>query len=621
MAVPVPSLPMNGAQLKLTLDELRKSTMLRFPNISALLLSSDLSIGDLATTPEGTFSIVAPNTYVPNGNTVQNLETAHGQAVLNPGEAVSDFDALSSDTRSYDLFEQGQLIFQKLTGNRWQVLPRDSESYHFETIGGVKLRDLSETYDPVAYGWKNGDDIAKYLNSFFSGDKTTFYLPPGSNYVLASEVRVDLSTVITTEKILQLTGTRGTRTVSAGLVRIQTSEKRADTPIFTCYGGETVFNTDGTAWVIEDTNQVRFIGHVGWGSLDNSRNQGTLFLIRNKNGYCERTQLIDCKARYLKHFARFDLKGGIFGGLSFKGTRISNLEVSGGVSGLAQISITTDAEVSLAVSSASDYRVGETVVQAVSGAYGTVLGYPEGNDIIFVSNVVGAFNTTNIVTGEESGASKIPNNVCTPRYPNLYDSSFNDIKGNLNGGVIVMDLGGSMRDTNICNLSCEASVGTTAHYFKDLGSWSTGRPRITLPDLGGQMTYFSAVRTSKVSRAQTFLDGICLPPSEVSPDTTDGVIAVADGISWNPGNIGVGNGGKGIFTRLFGTWRRVNVLTLTSLAKLGDITDGVNTSEKFLGKEVTISTNGHKYVALGAAARDAWHPISENNSASNISPT
>ena len=315
----------------------------------------------------------------------------------------------------------------------------------------------------------------------------------------------------------------------------------------------------------------------------------------------------------------YKLLGGEFGGLSFKAARITNLEVSGGVSGEVIIAIETNAEVSLAVSSASDYTIGETITQAVSGATGTVIGYPEGNDVTFVGSVSGTFNSTNTVTGSTSGAVKIPSNVITPRYPNVYDSTIDGVKGNLNDGVILMDIGGSMRDTEVKNLSCEASPGTTAYYFRNL-TWSTGRPRITLPDIGGQMAYFSATRVSKSNRAQLFLDGITLYPSETTPDTAGGVMALADVTNWNPGGIGSGDGGKGLFVRMFNAWRRVNVLTLVTVGDMTSISSSLNTSGKFLGKQVTVSTTGRMYTSLGASASSAWHPVSQADALSDIAP-
>ena len=488
----------------------------------------------------------------------------------------------------------------------YKVAAEGETDFDIEGQGGVKLDSLSDAYDPRAFGWTDGQELGSYIQAFLEGNWRHFYLPPGSTYIRATSISVDCS-LLSDDKDFWLEGTVGTVTTVGGRTDLVGTVKGKTVPMITVHGGKTIFNGDWVAWLVQDLNQVFFDRHDGWGSADGLTDRGTLILVQNSASYVERFRAIGGKSKYLKHYVNFHVAGG---GYSFKGAVVKDIEVSGGVAGEAIIANTTDVEVSLGINNATTYTVGETVTQTTTGATGRVIGYPESGNVLMLADIVGAFNTTNSVVGGASGQSNIPFGVVLNRRGNIYDGKIENIVGNINNGAYVVELGGSMRDTTIRGLSMEASVGAEAYYFKDENTWTDeglGRPMIELPDLGGQMQYFSGARSKKSARARPILDGINLLASDVSPDVTEGTLAHADGVNWNPSNTGTDNGAKGLFARLYSGWSRVVLLITGTSANFSDVSADINTTKgKHLGMLAYDTTLKRYRAAEGASASSAW---------------
>lgn len=69
--------------------------------------------------------------------------------------------------------------------------------------------------------------------------------------------------------------------------------------------------------------------------------------------------------------------------------------------------------------------------------------------------------------------------------------------------------------------------------------------------------------------------------------------------------------------------RRRRPMGQTTVTKLGDIADAINTAGKYKNKVVTAFGSGSaitEYVAQGPAASDAWRPTGVFTSADDITP-
>ena len=522
--------------------------------------------------------------------------------------------------------------------------------------GSVEASALGSLSDAVAYM------RTASFNTLVGGSNT---------YTIDSKIIIDC-VGMNDDKVIDLTGTMLVHSASDNCIEIISSTKESQLPTLTIISGESALFDDSDVGIrIKDTRNTRVYSHKVWGDVAKTAIRGTGFEIVNQDAYTERTMLIDCSAPYTKHHVHFILKGGEDGGLSFARTLIKDFFVSGGVSGEAFFKISSEVG-SLGIGSlANQYQIGETVIQTNSGATAVVVGYPEARDLIFINTVTGVFNNTDNVVGQISGTSKPNSNYIVNRLPNVYDSIFDGLRGNMNADTILMSIGGGMVGTNIKNLGTEASTGGVAYYFEDSDNWTYERPTIELPDPTAQMQLFSNTRTNKTSRAKLFIDGITLTPNDVQPDIAEGVIAVSDGVGWNPQSIGTGNGGKGVFARLNSSWvRLVDFLTSneadfnnaasnvnvnnkyqgkvaydtdrktlraaefagastawftmmkhtdTTLANVSDITNGVNTSGKYLGKFITVSGQG--YVSQGVLNSSAWRPTHTSGNSNDITPT
>lgn len=504
-------------------------------------------------------------------------------------------------------------------GYRYTVAAPGATDHHLVTApGGVKLYISLDTYDPRALGWQSGDDIGAYLEQFWVGPWALFAMPPSSSATIADVVTMDAADASAPIKLIDFGGASINFMSASAKIMICNTDLGGALPFVFIRGGKVNLYSDASVgYHVKDINNVSFEQCAVFGNTSNSPSRGTAWLLENSHGYTERTVVEQCSSYYCRHALRFHLSGGAGGGLSFARTIVHDLFISGGVSGSALITITTAAEVSLAVTNANLFTVGETVTQAVTGATGVVLGYPEGNDVIFLGSVSGTFNTANSITGGTSGQTRTPTNARTNRHPNVYDSMFHGIRGNCTSGSIIMDLGGSMRGTYITGLGFESTAA--AYYFRPLPD-ADDQPIIYGPDLGLNMALMSGSATKKPFGAHGILGGVQIITSDVSPDTSEGVLAVADGFGWNPATVGSGNGGRGLFLRIGGVWRRVQLLTTTTTTDLASAANTINTSDKYQGKEVTTTDGGSmtKWIANGASATSKWTP--QRDSLSEITP-
>ncbi|PIL20553.1 hypothetical protein P775_08465 [Puniceibacterium antarcticum] len=501
--------------------------------------------------------------------------------------------------------------------DKYTEVAADDPDYDVEKTGGIRLINRSDVYQPIAFGWTDGDDIAPYIEQFWAGRWTIFVGPQGNSYpTLTRRVELDTDDVTTFAKRFHLDGCFIQQTSDTACIVLESGTAGPSIPKVQVYGGDTILFSDASiGWDVMDIRRTEFHKHTVWGSLINA-SQGTAWRLHNKNAYTERTKLIDCEARYVRHAVNFHMAGGEDGGLSFARTYITNMTLSGGVSGYSLIAITTEVEASLAVAAANDYTIGEVITQASSGATAVVSGWPEGRDTLFVRNIVGTFGTGGPVVGATSAASKTPSNVITPRLPNVYDSRIVGITANMNDGVIFMDLGGGMRGTRIANLGFEASPGTTAYVFKHLNNWTFVRPQIELPDIfragySGNIALNYNARTSKSNWAAHFWDGLRLFPSDFTPDTLEGTISMADGVGWNPGSVGTPDGAKGIFAYIGTNWRRFMMLLQAAAADFSNDAALINTaSQKHLGAMALDTTFSRMRIATGASAASSWAYLS-----------
>ncbi|WP_170759997.1 hypothetical protein [Ruegeria lacuscaerulensis] len=556
----------------------------------------------------------------------ERSEAAATNAALGTPYGFAEVDDLLTDTSlSYVaganlvVVAPGQYVLAG--GFRYQVAASAATDHELTTAGGVKLYSNDPIYRPEAFGWKDGDDLASYLTAFFASNRPYFELAHGANAVLGSEVSVQLDAA-STDKILYLHGSTITHTDASAKVRAYQLINRADNPRLAVYGGNVVLTgTSATeaGWHVQNARRCVWYDHTVWGSIDGGTNEGQGWLIENANlaggvdAYCERTLFSGCGGRYLRNVINLHTSGGVNGGLSFARTIVRDLSITGGVTDKEAIKISSSVA-SLAVASANSYTIGETVTQGA--ASGTIEGWAEANDVVFVNVTTGTFDTSGPATGATSGHAPTPTNVVSNRLPNVYDSVFRGLHGNLNDGAILMSIGGGMRSTVISDIGIEAAPGNTAYLFRNKNNWTYNRPVIDLPDIyrsgySAQIETNWSAPTSKQAAARNVMNGLRLYPSDQVPDTDDGVIAFADGTGWNPDGIGSGDGGKGVFAWQSGEWQRLIGHVQTTTAAMGGISNSINTTGKFFGKSVWCSTDNEEYRALGATAGSNWKKMSD----------
>ena len=531
---------------------------------------------------------------------------------LNGGPKVETFADLAEVDET--MVPVGGLLRCIENGAVYERAPGGAADAHLDYTGGTgkKWSVRSDVYDPRFFGWSSGD-MLPYLQQFADGDWETFRAPRGSEWDLSDTVTIVVDD-LTRSKTLDLEGSVRTNTKNNAKILIQQNDKSLGVLKYVYInGGTTLLKSDNNVgFHIKDARNVRFFGHEIRGDPTLATSQGVGVLVENVSAYSERFMFQNCTGVNLRHTIQFHFAGGVDGGFSFARAMVENLTLNGGIAGEAQIALTTDVGFALGVANPQNYTLGEVVTQDLTGATGIVLGWPESQSALFIGSATGTFDTENAVIGATSGKSKVPSSVISPRLPNVYDSTFENISGNLNDGVIVMDLGGGMIGTRIRHVACETGAVETAYVFRvlknsaGLDNWTFERPSFNDIDLANRMELFHGSPDSKSFAPMQVHDGLHLVPSNYPPDVKDGVIAYADGVNWNPGGIGEGNGGAGVFMHQGGNWHRLVTFKETNNVKLADIADPINTKRKYFGKPVFSSTTNAEYRATGAAPSASW---------------
>ncbi|UWQ59972.1 hypothetical protein K3722_07530 [Leisingera caerulea] len=531
---------------------------------------------------------------------------------LNGGPKVETFADLAAVDET--MVPVGGLLRCIETGAVYERAPGGASDAHLDYTGGTgkKWYVRSDVYDPRFFGWSSGD-MLPYLQQFADGDWETFRAPRGSEWTLSDTVTIVVDD-LTRSKTLDLEGSVRTNTKNSAKILIQQNDKSLGVLKYVYInGGTTHLHSDNNiGFHIKDTRNVRFFGHEVRGDPSLLTSRGVGVLIENENAYAERFMWQNCSGVNLRHTIQFHFSGGVDGGFSFARAMVENMTLNGGVAGEAQIALTTDVDFALGVTNPQNFTLGETVTQAVTGASGTVLGWPEAQNVLYIGSATGDFNATDTITGVTSGKTRTPSSVVSPRLPNVYDSTFENITGNLEDGVIVMDLGGGMVGTRIMHIACEAEAGTRAYAFRvlknsaGLDNWTFERPSIGDIDLSNQMDLFHGTPDSKAFSPLKIYEGLRLIPASNPPDILDGVMSYADGVGWNPGGIGEGDGGAGCFLRQSGSWQRVVTFVQTNAANLADANNPINTTGKYYGKPVFSASTNAEYRATGAAPSASW---------------
>lgn len=151
MAIQIPSLPMTGTELKVTLDGLRGSGVVAQDSLAAMIADPDLTVGDRCDIPGARYTIVAAGSLTANGATVHDLTGIAGQAVLDRAALLPDLATLLADTRGYGTFAAGDRILL-LSGERFVVDTSGAASPDLTTAGGLNLTIMAGEDNIAAYG-------------------------------------------------------------------------------------------------------------------------------------------------------------------------------------------------------------------------------------------------------------------------------------------------------------------------------------------------------------------------------------------------------------------------------------------------------------------------------------
>lgn len=186
MAVAIPSLPMTGSNLKLSLDALRAAVPFKVGSVTELQGLTDLVAGDRCLLPQGAYEIV-DGLGLPVGETVINI--AGGlQAVLAVGEPVPTVAALVADTRPAAFFETGSCLRTHAESFVYDVADAAATDAHVQTAGGVKLyvRPGESGFNVRAFGAAGDgstDDSAAVAMAFTAAVAARVTPQAGSNAV------------------------------------------------------------------------------------------------------------------------------------------------------------------------------------------------------------------------------------------------------------------------------------------------------------------------------------------------------------------------------------------------------------------------------------------------------
>jgi hypothetical protein len=109
-------------------------------SIAAMRREESLRIGDRCVCTQGTYEILAANTFPPNGRTVVDLAGGAGQAVLAAADPLADMGEMLGDTRPGAWFSETDVVGTRAENFSFEVARADAPSGHVANAGGAQFR-------------------------------------------------------------------------------------------------------------------------------------------------------------------------------------------------------------------------------------------------------------------------------------------------------------------------------------------------------------------------------------------------------------------------------------------------------------------------------------------------